>query len=344
MSIEIRPLVSIGIPSYNRPKQLRRVLASITTQTYSNFEVLVSDNCSPGTVIQEVVEEFMAKDSRIRYIRQPSNVGMFYNFKRVFEMAKGDYFAWLADDDVRADTFIERCMEVFEQPNQSPDLILVNAYSQAIPSSLRDTVSRKNGKSDFENLEQRLTSGGLEDYPAASEHRSMTQTMTKQTSSDTAMQSIKTDQGCTTIGMPAAERYYRYLGSVYTTQNAIGDLIYGVMKRKAIMPVLMSQPNILGWDRVFLAALALEGEFYTIPEVLMYSSLDGMSSLKNVQKMAAIQCIENPLYIRKAKWVRAFFLQQAAWYSQSLSILAKLKLTLWLWTNTIKRAIFQQPA
>ena len=147
----------------------------------------------------------------------------------------------------------------------------------------------------------------------------------------------KTDQGCTTVGLPPSERYYQYLSSIYTTQSAIGDLIHGVMKREQVQKLLTTQKNILGWDRVFLSALALEGEFYTIPEVLMYSSPDGMSNLKNPKKMAKIQGIHNPLYIWKAKWVRMFFLQQLAWCSQKLTLITKLRLSLWLWIDMVAR-------
>lgn len=288
-----RPLVSIGIPTYNRPQQLQRALISIIAQTYPHFEVIVSDNCSPGSDTHDVVENFMKQDSRIRYVQQPANIGMFKNFKVVFELAKGEYFAWLADDDTREHTFLEKCLDIFEQSHQSPDLLLVNAYSQLM------TLAATN----------------------------------------TGTIGLTTDQGCTTLGLSPAERYYKYLSSVYTTQSAIGDLIHGVMKRKAVQKTLTIQQNILGWDRVFLSALALEGEFYTIPEVLMYSSPDGMSSMKNAKKMAIIQGIRNPFYIWKAKWVRMFLLQQLAWCSHKLSLIAKLKLSLWLWVDMVVRTL-----
>lgn len=288
-----RPLVSIGIPTYNRPQQLQRALISIIAQTYPHFEVIVSDNCSPGSDTHDVVENFMKQDSRIRYVQQSANIGMFKNFKVVFELAQGEYFAWLADDDTREHTFLEKCLDIFEQSHQSPDLLLVNAYSQLM------TLAATN----------------------------------------TGTIGLTTDQGCTTLGLSPAERYYKYLSSVYTTQSAIGDLIHGVMKREAVQKTLTIQQNILGWDRVFLSALALEGEFYTIPEVLMYSSPDGMSSIKNAKKMAIIQGIRNPFYIWKAKWVRMFLLQQLAWCSHKLSLIAKLKLSLWLWVDMVVRTL-----
>ena len=67
------PLVSVGIPTFNRPDGLRRTLECITNQTYKNLEIIVSDNCSPGPETEAVVREFMAKDRRIQYYRQENN-------------------------------------------------------------------------------------------------------------------------------------------------------------------------------------------------------------------------------------------------------------------------------
>jgi glycosyltransferase involved in cell wall biosynthesis len=92
-------LVSVGIPTYNRPDGLRRTLECITRQTYQNLEIIVSDNCSPGLKTEAVVREFMAKDPRIKYYRQAENLGASNNFKFVLEKATGEYFMWAADDD-----------------------------------------------------------------------------------------------------------------------------------------------------------------------------------------------------------------------------------------------------
>lgn len=59
------PLVSVGIPTYNRPEGLRQTLECITRQTYKNLEIIVSDNCSLESETEAIVREFMAKDSHI---------------------------------------------------------------------------------------------------------------------------------------------------------------------------------------------------------------------------------------------------------------------------------------
>jgi len=93
------PLVSIGIPTYNRPLGLQRTLKCITNQTYKNIEIIVSDNCSPIPKVKKVMGEFLDKDNRITYYRQENNIGRIDNFRFVLKKANGEYFMWAADDD-----------------------------------------------------------------------------------------------------------------------------------------------------------------------------------------------------------------------------------------------------
>jgi glycosyltransferase domain-containing protein len=94
-----QPLVSIGVPTYNRPDSLRHALDCITSQTYSNLEIIVSDNASPGPETEQVINSFARRDNRIKHFRQETNIGGDNNFKFVLNEARGKYFAWFADDD-----------------------------------------------------------------------------------------------------------------------------------------------------------------------------------------------------------------------------------------------------
>jgi len=105
-----QPLVSVGIPTFNRPDGLRRTLQLICSQTYKNLEILVSDNASPGPETGELVRQFAAADRRIAYFRQSSNIGPIGNFRFVLSKASGDYFMWAADDDEWDARFIETCL------------------------------------------------------------------------------------------------------------------------------------------------------------------------------------------------------------------------------------------
>ena len=108
------PLVSVGIPTYNRPDGLRRTLECITGQIYQNLEIIVSDNCSPGSETDDVVREFVSKDGRIQYYRQEKNQGPTNNLKFVLEKATGEYFMWAADDDEWEPRFVDRLLDFMQ--------------------------------------------------------------------------------------------------------------------------------------------------------------------------------------------------------------------------------------
>jgi len=108
------PLVSIGITSYNRPNGLRRTLECITSQTYKNLEIIVSDNCSNDPAVQSVLHEYQQRDRRVNCIFQPENKGAAFNFKFVLEQATGDYFMWAADDDWWDTRFVEEAVAALE--------------------------------------------------------------------------------------------------------------------------------------------------------------------------------------------------------------------------------------
>jgi glycosyltransferase involved in cell wall biosynthesis len=114
-----QPLVSIGIPTYNRHLGLSRTLRCITQQTYSNLEIIISDNASPDVMTEIVARDFMALDPRIQYHRQQENRGSFQNFKFVLECAMGKYFMWAADDDEWDPRFVEVCVHLLENGSVS---------------------------------------------------------------------------------------------------------------------------------------------------------------------------------------------------------------------------------
>lgn len=103
------PLVSIGIPTYNRADSyLGYALRSAVNQTYKNIEIIVSDNCSPDNT-ESVVKAF--DDPRVRYYRQTENIGPVKNRHFCLEQSRGDYFVMLLDDDLIDDDFISTCMD-----------------------------------------------------------------------------------------------------------------------------------------------------------------------------------------------------------------------------------------
>jgi glycosyltransferase involved in cell wall biosynthesis len=108
MGTNYNPLVSIGIPTYNRASgYLRDAIERSLGQTYRNIEVIVSDNCSSDKT-PELVRSYT--DPRLRYFRQQSNIGANNNFNYCLNQARGEYFLLYHDDDVIDDDFIEACV------------------------------------------------------------------------------------------------------------------------------------------------------------------------------------------------------------------------------------------
>jgi len=103
----ICPLVSVGLPVYNRPLFLQQALESLSKQHYKNLEIIVSDDCSPTEETRKVIRKFMESDLRIRYFRQGKNLGPVSNHRFVLEQARGDFFFWASEDDEWHEEFVE---------------------------------------------------------------------------------------------------------------------------------------------------------------------------------------------------------------------------------------------
>jgi glycosyltransferase involved in cell wall biosynthesis/ubiquinone/menaquinone biosynthesis C-methylase UbiE len=118
-----RPRLTIGLPVYNGGRFLRETLDSLLSQTFSDFELIISDNASTDDT-ERICREYAAKDSRILYYRQEYNRGAAWNHNTLVELAKGEYFKWAMADDVCAPELVERCIEVLDR-NQDTVLACV---------------------------------------------------------------------------------------------------------------------------------------------------------------------------------------------------------------------------
>ena len=105
-------------------------IESILAQTYTDFELLISDNAS-GDGTEEICREFAAQDSRIRYFRHPQNRGASWNFNQTVEHSIGEYFKWLAHDDTMGPCYLARAVEVLDQ---DPTLVLCHSKTGIIDS------------------------------------------------------------------------------------------------------------------------------------------------------------------------------------------------------------------
>src|SRR5690242_4479749 len=112
--IDAQPRVTIGVPVYNGGPGLRGVLQSILNQSYPSFRLLISDNASTDDT-ERTCRDFAAKDARVVYVRQASNIGASANFEYLLAEATTEYFFWAAADDVRSNDFIERNVEFLDR-------------------------------------------------------------------------------------------------------------------------------------------------------------------------------------------------------------------------------------
>ncbi len=106
------PAVSIGMPVYNGAKYIREALDSLLAQSFTDFELIISDNASADET-QAICEAYAARDTRIRYVRQPENQGGVPNFLYVLRAARGEFFMWAAHDDIWAPNWLETLIAAF---------------------------------------------------------------------------------------------------------------------------------------------------------------------------------------------------------------------------------------
>jgi glycosyltransferase involved in cell wall biosynthesis len=121
------PKVSIGLPVYNGEKYLEETLQSLVGQTFTDFELIISDNDSTDRT-RAICERYAAMEPRIRYYRNETNRGAAWNFNRVFQLSRGEYFKWAAHDDLCAKDYLEKCVAVMEH-----DLSIVLCHSKVHP-------------------------------------------------------------------------------------------------------------------------------------------------------------------------------------------------------------------
>lgn len=127
--------VSIGMPVYNAEQFLAGALRALLEQTYRDLEIIICDNASIDST-QAICESFAARDARIRYVRNPVNVGAPANFNRAFSLSSRRFFKWAAHDDLVAPEFVERCLAALEE---APDAVLAFTRIAAIDDNGRRT-------------------------------------------------------------------------------------------------------------------------------------------------------------------------------------------------------------
>ena len=102
----INPKVSIAMPVFNGARTIEKAINSILTQTFKDFELIISDNASDDETAN-ICQRFAKKDKRIYYTRQIKNIGIYENFNFLLGKPRGKYFMFSASDDWRSPEFLE---------------------------------------------------------------------------------------------------------------------------------------------------------------------------------------------------------------------------------------------
>ena len=108
------PIVSIGLPVYNGEDFLKYALDSLLSQTFRDFELIISDNASTDNT-PKICQEYVLRDKRIRYIRQNNNMGALWNFNFVLKQSNKEYFIWVSSDDKLHPEFLEKNIDILEK-------------------------------------------------------------------------------------------------------------------------------------------------------------------------------------------------------------------------------------
>jgi glycosyltransferase involved in cell wall biosynthesis len=160
------PRLSIGLPVYNGQNFLSQSLDALLGQSFTDFELIISDNASTDDTA-EICRDYAARDPRIRYIRQPHNIGGSPNQDFVFRQARGELFKWASHDDLYGRDLLKRCVEALDE---HPEVVLCHAdmayidgagelmyrYDYALATNSPRTTER------FRSL--LFTSGGDDEY------------------------------------------------------------------------------------------------------------------------------------------------------------------------------------
>lgn len=112
--MEHTPRVSIGLPVYNGENFLSHALDSLLAQTFTDFELIISDNASTDAT-GDICLSYADRDKRIRYFRQPENIGSSPNHNFVVAQARAPYFKWTAHDDEYRPELVAKCVEVLDR-------------------------------------------------------------------------------------------------------------------------------------------------------------------------------------------------------------------------------------
>jgi len=151
--LQNEPLITIGLPVYNGDNFIAEAVRSIMAQSYTNLELIISDNASTDQT-ESICRELAEQDPRIQYHRAAENHGAAWNYNRVVELATGKYFRWLAHDDALEPSTLEKSVNILEA---RPEVALCFTWTQDIDHNGQPiAIKRSNVNSDAVEPDKRF--------------------------------------------------------------------------------------------------------------------------------------------------------------------------------------------
>ncbi|MGZ4928655.1 MAG: glycosyltransferase family 2 protein [Halobacteriota archaeon] len=140
--MDAEPLITVIIPTFRRPKLLRRAILSVLNQTFSAFQICVYDDASNDNT-QEVVTELAETDSRIRYYRHEQNIGAMANFNYGLKEVNTPFFSFLSDDDLLLPHFFEVAMQSL---GSNPDAMFYGGLTVIVEDNKVIGITKNGGR------------------------------------------------------------------------------------------------------------------------------------------------------------------------------------------------------
>ena len=232
------PKVSIGMPVYNGQDYLEDAIAAILAQTYTDFELIISDNCSTDQT-PSICQAVATREQRVRYVRQEQNLGAIGNFNALVHQAKGKYFKWAAHDDLMAPTFVEKCVAILDR-NES--VSWCHALSDMIDA----------GGRSFRDL-----------LPATDEELLV------------AADGTRSWKGHPRAGFDSSDPIERFKGVILGTNWCVDS--YGLFRLETLKQTRLLLP-FYGAEKVLLGEVSLLGCYQEVPELLFFQRVHDKAS------------------------------------------------------------------
>ena len=122
------PRLSVGLPVYNSSAYVAESIEAILGQTFTDFDLIISDNASTDDT-GDICRRYLKQDPRIRYFRQPRNIGLSPNHNFCVEQSEAELFKWAAGDDLYARDLLEKCVAALDE---NPKVVLAHSWTAMI--------------------------------------------------------------------------------------------------------------------------------------------------------------------------------------------------------------------